>query len=51
LKKFKVEGEAESDLIDESMVNVDQLFEAVAASELELLRPDLDDEEFEQVGD
>ena len=46
---FKVEGEEESDLIDESVKNVDQLFEIIAQDGLRKLEPELDEEEYQEV--
>jgi hypothetical protein len=44
-----VEGEEESDLIDESVESVDQLFEIIAQDELLKLKPELEEEEYDQV--
>jgi hypothetical protein len=44
-----LEGEEESDLIDESVESVDQLFEIIAQDELLKLKPELEEEEYDQV--
>ena len=44
-----MEGEEESDLIDESVESVDQLFEIIAQDELLKLKPELEEEEYDQV--
>ncbi len=46
---FQVEGEEESDLIDDSVKNVDQLFEIIAEDGLRKLENKLDEEEYEEV--
>ncbi len=46
---FQVEGDEESDLIDDSVENVDQLFKIIAEDELKKLEPELDEEEYQEV--
>ena len=46
---FQVEGEEESELVDESVQNVDQLFEIIAQDGLGKLEPELDEEEYQEV--
>ena len=46
---FQVEGEEESELVDESVQNVDQLFEIIAQDGLRKLEPELDEEEYQEV--